>query len=215
MDQQRKPAAFPVTITEDHTAAVLDVVSLSLCIHHVHRPGKLSCVDCINELPWPLVQPMGAHKYLDLMLLLSIWQNKNYIFVKTTWKNRGRKKSEVKLFTSPGPYLRGCHGLAALPHWRTQFLSGGPLPTAILSGDPLPFPLSPKEGSGFSVLLVLRTVPSLVVSPIPYHTFIKKLYIKLYSVITCEGAFCFLLGKCWLTNSGVIQLPGSNYFSKC
>lgn len=130
-------------------------------------------------------------------------------------KIEGGKKNEVKLFPSPRPYLRGCHGLAALLHWKTQFGSGGPPPTAILSGDPLPFLLSPKKGNGFLVLPVLRTVPSLVVSPIPYHTFINKLYIKLYSVITFEGAFCFLLGKCWLTNSGVIQLPGSNYFSKC
>lgn len=49
VNQQRKPAAFSVTITEDHIAGMLDITFLSLQIYHVYQSRRLGCVDCVNE----------------------------------------------------------------------------------------------------------------------------------------------------------------------
>lgn len=161
-------AAFPVLITKDHTVGVLDIIWLC----YIHCSGRLGCADCINYLPWLLVQPVGAHKHLDLTLLLF---DKIELYICQHCLTKGKKeKSEVKIFLSPGPYRRSCHGWTALPYRGTQLLSEGPLPTATLSSDPLPFSLSPEEGNDFSVLLVLRIMPSLAVFPMPHHTFISK-----------------------------------------
>ena len=87
---------------------------------------------------------------------------------------RWREKSKVDICISPGPYLRGCPGMAALPHWG-RISCQELLSLQTHSGDALLFSFSPEKESCFSVLLVLRTLPSLVVSPIPYRTFINKL----------------------------------------
>lgn len=96
VDLQRKPAAFSLTLTEDHIAGMLDIIFLSLQIYHVYQSRRLDCVDCVNELSRPLVLQMRTHECLNLTLLPPSGEG------------------ELGVFMSPAPYLKGCHGLLAL-----------------------------------------------------------------------------------------------------
>lgn len=98
LGQQRKPAAFSVTIAGNHIADTLYITCLSLQIHHVHCPGRLGCLDYINEVPWPLVSAT------------------RYTYISLSFLHLGK---EIFMFLAS--YLRGCHGLSELLYWRPHF----------------------------------------------------------------------------------------------
>ena len=131
--------------------------------------GQDTGVDCHSLLQGNLSNPGVKPRFPALQAdsLLSKPPGKPHL---TRW----REKSKVDICISPGPYLRGCPGMAALPHWgRTSCQELLSLQTH--AGDALLFSFSLEKESCFSVLLVLRTLPSLVVSSIPYRTVINKL----------------------------------------
>lgn len=191
VNQQRKSTtAFSVKITEDHIAGMLDSTFLSLQIYHVYWSRRLSCVDC----KWALLTPGSASlQSYSPSSLYGKWGW--YIYVPSSLCEGLPWLACISILKATVPVRR------LFPY---SYSLRWPSPSSPLSWERKWLPSVANREDYAIPSCFPYTLPCLIYKP----------YIKFNSIITFGHTFCFFLGWGWLTNSGVMQLPGSNNFSR-